>query len=86
MLLYRANLGHRSCEGKPVLMDGRWVLKLFVTDRTGCIERWELDGDLYPFSIAKLDKTVVAEPGSIVPLPRGPASAAPKPETRTPQG
>jgi hypothetical protein len=74
------------CAGKPVVMDGRWELELLVTDYTGCIERWNIDGDLYPFSIAKLDKTVVAEPGTIVPLPRGPARTPPKPENATPGG
>jgi len=65
-----ALLQRHAVDATPLKFDGeKWKLGMNVTNRAGSIERWEMDGDIFPFSVANLRQTVVEKPGSVVPLP-----------------
>ena len=65
-----ALLQRHAVDATPLKFDGeKWKLEMNVTNRVGSIERWGMDGDVFPFSIANLRQTVAEKPGSVVPLP-----------------
>jgi hypothetical protein len=54
----------------PVQVEGgKWNLGMYVTNRDGSIEKWEMDGAVSPYSILNMKQTVCEKPGSVVPLP-----------------
>lgn len=57
-------------ESTPVsLKDGKWTLSMNVVNFDGSVEKWTMDGDVFPFSISPRQKTVLEKTGTIVPLP-----------------
>ena len=44
----------------------RWLF--FVTNEEGAVYRWKLAGSYSPFTIRPVEKSRVADPGTLVPL------------------
>lgn len=54
---------------EPVIKDGRWKLEFYVTLRNGSVEKWSMDGAVYPFAIDRCSKAVSEREGTVLPLP-----------------
>ena len=49
----------------PTIKNGKWRTVFFVSLRNGSVEKWELNGQVQPFSVDHLTKMVVEKAGTI---------------------
>jgi hypothetical protein len=54
---------------KHQIQDGKWSFTLFITFHDGSIERWQIDGAVFPFKISNLIKVIVEQKETVVPIP-----------------
>ena len=49
----------------PIIKNGKWRTEFYVSLQNGSIEKWDLDGEVQPFSVDHLTKTVVEKEKTI---------------------
>jgi hypothetical protein len=54
---------------RPTIKDEKWHTDFSASLPDGSIEMWTLDGEVQPFLVIHLKKTIVEKPGTVIPVP-----------------